>query len=82
MDILDVLKTEPLRRYATQFNSSVDDGIIYGVQYALCRNTEIDWIYTMALKRKTVAFECTEEQYDRFKEIMEELYPNFCEFDV
>lgn len=64
-------------------------GRIIGIQDVIC-NSNMDIAYGVVLIRddngneigcKTTAI-CTEEKYERFKQIIERHYPELCEFDV
>ena len=55
-------------------------GRIAGIGYMIlgCENTN-GW--NSADDGSILVMRCTQEQYDRFTEIIEELYPNLCEFN-
>lgn len=58
-------------------------GRISGLQYAYCGGDPKIGYAVMRGEEKTIfTAECSEEQYERFKTVVEEMYPGLCEFDV
>lgn len=58
-------------------------GRISGMSVALCGGVECDKRFALMENRKVlmVTSECTQKQYDKFKELVEKVYPGICIFD-
>ena len=58
-------------------------GRISGLQYAYCDGNPVIGHATQRGEDKTIFIaECSEDKYEKFKTVVEELYPGLCEFDV
>ena len=56
-------------------------GAIFGIQYATCGNIKIDAFVNGVTGDIVIGIICTESQYEEFKRLVKELYPDTCEFD-
>ena len=58
-------------------------GRISGIIIALCYDENkhpYRWSHADE-KGRVITIRCTDEQYDKFKEIVDECYPNLCQFN-
>lgn len=58
-------------------------GRICGMNLVLCGGVESDRRFPLLENRKItiILSECTQKQYNKFKELVEEVYPGICIFD-
>lgn len=59
-------------------------GQIFGVEYAMCKQGDKHYCHLITDKEDNIHIisESTEAQYHKFTEIIEELHPGLCTFDV
>lgn len=84
MDVREVMTAEPVRSYTTvirRWVQSICHGVIFGIQYAICGNKHVDRSLDGITGDALITFDCTESQYEKFKELIMDLYPDACKFD-
>ena len=85
MNISEVMTAEGIFSHTTviyRWVAPIVHGVIFGIQYALCGNRHIDNIVDGMTGDTLLSFECTDSQYEKFKELVQELYPDACVFNV
>ena len=84
MTVFDVMTPETVHMYAIRMRhpySSVIGDVVYGIQYAICGNKNIERYVDGATADEVMVFTCTKLQYETFKETVERLYPGACKYD-
>ena len=61
--------------------STYISGAIFGIQYAICGNVKMDAFANGVTGDTVIDIICTESQYEEFKKLVKEIYPEACEFD-
>lgn len=70
--------------YLTLIKSRVStyvSGAIFGIQYAICGNAKMYGFVNSVTGDILTEIICTESQYEEFKKLVKEIYPEACEFD-
>lgn len=68
-----------------KFDEPYIRGRISGIAHALCHNCDKTlsrcWREGDGIPGKVAVVRCTQDVYDRFAQVIEELYPGLCEFN-
>lgn len=78
------MNNESVHLYTTLIKNNVSryvHGVIFGLQYSTCGIKRMDAALNSVTGDILFEMACTESQYEKFKELVQELYPDTCEFD-